>query len=419
MPDMVHGMNKPQILSGVKVLDLSRILAAPLCTQSMADMGATVYKIERPGTGDEMRLSPPFLEDAQGRKTSDTPAFIAVNRGKKSLALDISKPEGQAIVRRLAERCDVVVENFKVGDLKRYGLDYESLRALNPGLIYCSVTGFGQDGPLAKRPGYDAVFQALAGGMSSCGLPDDEPGGGPLRPAIPYIDIMTGMVATSAVLGALYHKLRTGQGQHLDIALFDVALLANLDIGQRYLITGELPARAGNRSIRFAPSNAYPCRDGKILIQAGNDAQWKRLCACLGVEEWISDAEFGSNAGRMRHVHALDEQLGALTAKWPKQVLSDRLNDVGVPCGPVHTLDESFAIPHVAHRGSVSAVQHPAHGELQVTRNPMRFSETPLQMRPPPSLGADTYQVLREELGMDDAALAELRAEGVIQHPVG
>ena len=403
-----------QILAGVRVLDLTRVLAGPWCTQTLSDMGATVYKVERPGTGDEMRQSPPFLRDREGRTSQATPSFVCLNRGKRSLTVDIARPEGQALLRDLARQCDVLVENYKVGDLKRYGLDYETLAAIHPSLVYCSITGYGQDGPMSAQPGYDPVFQAISGIMSTCGLPDGVPGGGPMRSMLPLVDVMTGMTATSAVLGALLHRQRTGEGQHLDVALLDVAMAATVHLGQNYLSTGTQPRRAGNGSLLFAPSNCYPCQDGHILIQVGNDQQWARLCKVLGRDDWLADTTLARNADRMARALELDARLSEVTRQHAKQPLSDRLGAAGVPCGPINTLQQAYEHPQARHRGLRLTLEDPQLGELALTRSPLRFSRTPVQHRPPPALGADTDAVLREALGLDDTALARLHDAGVV-----
>lgn len=403
-----------RILEGIKILDLTRVLAGPWCTQALADMGAEVYKIERPGVGDEMRHSPPFLKDAQGNATKDTPSYFCVNRGKRSLTIDITQPQGQKLLLDLAARCDVLAENFKVGDLKRYGLDYESVRKVNPSIVYCSITGYGQDGPLAALPGYDPVMQAISGVMSTCGVPDGLPGAGSMRSMVPLVDIMTGMVATSSILAALFHRQRTGEGQQIDTALLDVAMAATNHMGQNYLSTGKVPQRAGNGSQLFAPSNCYPCDDGMILIQIGNDGQWARLCKALSHEEWLTHERFKTNRDRMRNRSELDATLSTITQQWAKQKLADLLSDLGVPCGPVNDLAAAFENPQVKHRGIRALVQHPAHGSIPLLHSPFRFSETPVQLRAPPQMGADTDAVLREELGFADAELAGLRASGVI-----
>ena len=403
-----------EILSGIKVLDLTRVLAGPWCTQSLADMGAEVFKIERPGVGDEMRHSPPFLKDPQGQPTKDTPSYFCVNRGKRSLTIDITKPEGQALLLDLVRQCDVLAENYKVGDLARFGLDYESVRQVNPRIIYCSITGYGQDGPMASWPGYDPVMQALSGIMSTCGIAEGQPGAGPMRSMVPLIDVMTGMISTSAVLAALFHRERTGEGQHLDVALLDVAVAATNHLSQNFLSTGRVPKRAGNGSLLFAPSNCYPCADGLLLIQIGNDNQWTRLCKALGHEEWLEDARFRTNADRMQHTAALDASIRAALATVSRHALTQTLGAAGVPCGPVNTIGEAFDHPQVIHRGLRAQIDHPVHGKIPVVRSPLRFSKTPVQLKAPPSMGADTDTVLQRELGLDGARLAALREEGVI-----
>ena len=404
----------PCILENIKVLDLSRVLAGPWCTQSLADMGATVYKIERLGSGDEMRQSPPFLTDRNGQPTTDTVPYVCLNRGKQSLTLDFTKPEGRALIMQLVSKCDVLVENFKAGDLKRYGLDYESVRSVNPSIVYCSITGYGQDGPMAAMPGYDPVFQAISGIMSTCGIPEGEPGAGPMRSMLPLVDVMTGMVSTSAVLAALMHRLKSGEGQHLDIALLDVALAATVHLGQTQLSTGRNPKRAGNGSLLFAPSNCFPCKDGHILIQIGNDNQWSRLCKALDREAWLSNANFSSNSERVRNKVDVDQALSEITRTWEKQPLADLLGAAGVPCGPVNEISQAFEHPQVRHRGLRVDLPHPVYGTLPVIRSPLRFSRTPTTHRLPPALGADTRAVLRDELEVDDTRWSALQAAGIV-----
>ena len=403
------------VLGHIKVLDLSRVLAGPWCTQALADMGATVYKVERPDVGDEMRQSPPFLLGRDGEPTADTVPFVALNRGKQSLTIDFTRPEGQTLVRELAQRCDVLVENLKTGDLVRYGLDYDSVRLVNPAIVYCSITGYGQTGPMAALPGYDPVFQAISGIMSTCGRPDDEPGGGPMRSMLPLVDVMTGMVSTSAVLAALLHRERTGEGQHLDTALLDVAMASTIHLGQTYLSTGRNPRRSGNGSLLFAPSNCFPCSDGLIFIQIGNDHQWKRLCASLGREDWLRDPRFAGNANRVKHKTDVNGELAAVTRNFAKLALSDRLGAAGVPCGPVNEMADAFDHPQVKHRGTRVELPHPGYGALPVIRSPFRFSRTPVEHRLPPTvLGADTRAVLERELGVDDVRWAALQSAGAI-----
>jgi crotonobetainyl-CoA:carnitine CoA-transferase CaiB-like acyl-CoA transferase len=405
---------KQMVLEGIKVLDLSRVLAGPWCTQSLADMGAEVFKIERPGLGDEMRHSPPFLKDRDGRATRDTPSYFCVNRGKKSLTVDVTKPAGQALLLELARRCDVLVENYKVGDLARYGLDYARVSKVNPGIVYCSITGYGQDGPMAAWPGYDPVMQAISGIMSTCGVPDGQPGAGPMRSMIPVVDVMTGMVSTGAVLAALFHRERTGEGQHLDLALLDVAVSAANHLAQNYLSTGRTPVRAGNGSLLFAPSNCYPCADGLLLVQIGNDNQWQRLCKALGRDNWLEDERFLTNSGRMKHKHELDIELAAALAQVKRDDITQQLGAAGVPCGPVNTIAQAFEHPQVVHRGLRAEIEHPAHGTIPVVRSPYRFSRRPVRMTAPPSMGAHTREVLREQLGLDDVRLDQLSHAGVL-----
>lgn len=403
-----------QILSGIKVLDLTRVLAGPWCTQALADMGAEVFKIERPGVGDEMRHSPPFIESPEGERTRDTPSYFAVNRGKRSLTIDFTKEQGRQLVLDLAARCDVLAENFKVGDLKRYGLDYETVRRVNPRIIYCSITGYGQDGPLASWPGYDPVMQAVSGIMSTCGVPDGQPGAGPMRSMVPVVDVMTGMISTSSVLAALFHRERTGEGQRLDVALLDVAVVAINYLAQNYLSTGNVPQRAGNGSKLFAPSNCYRCADGPVLIQIGNDNLWARLCKALGREEWMTDERFASNAARMKQAADLDREISAVVAIMKRADLVGMLGAAGVPCGPVNTIAEAFEHPQVKHRGLRTEVHHPVHGTIPLVGSPFRFSETPVQLKAPPQFGADTDSVLQEELALGGERIAQLRQEGVL-----
>lgn len=407
-------MSAAQILADVKVLDLSRVLAGPWCTQSLADMGATVYKIERLGTGDEMRQSPPFLKNAEGVAGKDTTSYVCVNRGKQSLTIDFTQPAGRQLLLDLVARCDVLVENFKAGDLHRYGLDYASVSAVNPSIVYCSITGYGQDGPMASQPGYDPVFQAISGLMSTCGLPDGVPGGGPMRAMVPIVDVMTGMVSTTAVLAALLHRKNTGEGQHLDIALLDVAMAASVHLGQTHLTTGKLPQRAGNGSLLFAPANCFPCKEGHIFIQIGNDMQWTRLCNSLRKDDWQQDPRYATNAQRMEHKQELDARLSDITRGWDKQALAELLGAAGVPCGPVNNLAQAFAHPQVQHRGIRVPLEHPIYGRLDVIRSPLRFSRTPVEHRIPPALGADTAQVLASELGVDAAQFAQFEAAGIV-----
>lgn len=403
------------ILQGVKVLDLTRVMAGPLCTQWLADLGATVYKVERPGVGDDMRHLPPYLPGPAGSEQATSTSYAALNRGKKSITLDISSEAGQGIVRELAGRCDILVENYKAGDLARYGLDYASLRPAYPNLIYCSITGYGQDGPMASQPGYDPVFQAISGIMSTCGVPDGQPGAGPQRTTIPFTDVMTGMVATTSVLAALLHQRGGHGGQHIDIALIDVALAAMMPYAQSYLSAGKVAGRAGNASLLFAPSNCYPCAGGRFIqLQVGNDLQWERLCAALGLDDWKHDPLFARSAARLRNAAELDRRLGEVFARWNAQELATVLGDAGVPCGPVNTIAEAFEQAQVKHRGIRVEVDDPVHGKVAMVHSPLRYSESPVRHGPLPQLGQHTAEVLQGELGVTAEALEVLRGRGVV-----
>lgn len=404
------------ILSAIKVLDVTRIIAGPLCTQWLADMGATVYKIERPGTGDDMRQLPAPIGPPDADSGPMSSAYASVNRGKHSLAVDITTPEGRRIVQDLAATCDVFVENYKGGNMARLGLDYESIRRINPGIVYCSITGYGQDGPLASQPGYDPVFQAISGMMSTCGRPDDEPGGGPMRTTIAFVDVMTGMTATTAVMGALYHKLATGEGQFIDIALLDVAIAAaSVPYGQTFLTTGASPGRAGNESKLFAPSGCFHCAGGGyILIQTGNDLQWRKLCEALGRQDWLDDPRYATNEGRRQHRGEVHADLEAVTRTRQAEELAEALRIAGIPCGPVNDFAAAFDNPQVRHRGLRMTVDHPAYGPIDHVRSPLRFSQTPVQAGTLSTLGGDTHDVLRDVLGYDDKQLDALQRQGVI-----
>jgi crotonobetainyl-CoA:carnitine CoA-transferase CaiB-like acyl-CoA transferase len=377
-------------------------------------MGAEVFKIERPGVGDEMRHSPPFLKDLQGRATRETPSYLCVNRGKKSLTVDITQPQGQALLLDLVRRCDVLVENYKVGDLARYGLDYASVARIHPGIVYCSITGYGQDGPMAAWPGYDPVMQAVSGIMSTCGVPDGQPGAGPMRSMVPIVDVMTGMVSVGAVLAALFHRERTGEGQHLDMALLDVAISATNHLSQNFLSTGRTPVRAGNGSLLFAPSNCYSCADGLLLVQIGNDNQWQRLAKALGHESWLADPRFVTNAERMKHQAELNAEVAAALSQVSRHVIAQQLGAAGVPCGPVNTIAEAFDHPQVVHRGLRAELDHPTLGKIAVLRSPYRFSKRPVRMSAPPAMGVDTRSVLHAELHLDKDRLDQLNKDGVL-----
>jgi formyl-CoA transferase len=403
-------------LGHVRVLDLTRVLAGPWCAQNLADLGADVIKIERPGAGDDTRSwGPPYLRDAQGRDTTEAAYYLAANRGKRSLTLDIASAEGQAIVRDLAKHCDVVLENYKVGQLKKYGLDYESLRREKPDLIYCSITGFGQDGPYAQRAGYDFIVQGMGGFMSITGERDDLPGGGPQKAGIAISDLMTGMYATIAVMAALTHRDRTGEGQYIDMALLDVqvAMLANMDTN--YLASGEPPKRWGNAHPNIVPYQTFATSDGHIIVAVGNDGQYQKFVAAGGRPELAADERFATNPMRVRHRDILVPLLAEMVRTRTKQQWIDLLEAAGVPCGPINNLDEVFVNPQVAARKLRIDLPHPTGGTVRLVGSPMKLSATPTRYdMPPPLLGQHTEEVLRDVLGHSAAQIAALREKGII-----
>ena len=405
-------------LAGIQVLDLSRVLAGPWCTQMLADLGADVVKVERPGAGDDTRhWGPPFLKDAQGNDTNQASYFTACNRNKRSVTIDMATPEGQALIRQMAQQADVVVENFKVGGLRQYGLDHESLRALNPRLIYCSVTGFGQDGPYAERAGYDLMVQAMTGLMSVTGRADSEPGGGPLRVGVAVIDLFTGLYASNAILAALHARQQTGEGQHIDMALLDVgmAVLANQAAG--FLATGQAPGRMGNSHPSLAPYQDFPTQDGAMLLAIGNDGQFQRFCAAAGQPEWAQDARFATNTLRVQHRAALIPAMEAVTRTRSTAAWIALLEDKAVPCGPINTIAQAFDDAQVKARGlRVDLPRSAGDGIAQVSTvaSPLRLARNPPVLRhAPPALGQHTDEVLAE-LGLDSTRIAALRAAGVV-----
>jgi len=404
-------------LAGIRVLDLSRILAAPLAAQSLGDLGAEVIKVERPGRGDEARRwGPPFLKDHAGHDTRETPMYLSANRNKRSITIDLAKAEGQALVRGLVEKCDVLIENYKVGDLQRYGLDHESLLRVNPRLVYCSVTGFGQTGPYAKLPGYDTVFQAMSGLMAVTGLPDGVPGGGPMKTGPSLADFMAGQYATAGVLAALYERdTHSGEGAHIDIALLDSTIAAQSHYVATYLATGNVPPRRGTEGNGGLPSQAFACRDRSIIVICGSEEQYRDFCRVLGQPQLADDPRFATNSDRLRHRVELAETFGALTSQRDSIELLVALKAAGIPSGPVNTYPEVFVDPQVRHRGLTITAEHAQAGPTRFFGNPIRF--TGMAERPPmapPVLGQHTDQVLGEMLGLDAAALAGLRERQVI-----
>lgn len=403
-------------LQGIRVLDLSRVLAGPWATQALADYGAEVWKVERPGAGDDTRAwGPPWLRDATGQETRESAYFLGANRGKQSLAIDLARPDGQALVRALAQRADVVVENFKVGALARYGLDAAALLAVNPRLVYCSISAFGQDGPDAAAPGYDAMIQARGGLMSITGLPDGQPGGGPQKVGVAVVDLMTGMYAVSAITAALFERERSGLGQHIDLALMDtqVAWLANQ--AMNYLVGGKVPQRQGTAHPNIVPYQAFPTRDGHLMLAVGNDRQFRSLCAVAGEDACGTDERFATNAARVAHRATLVPLVTAWLARQDTAWWLERLGEVDVPCGPINDLAQVFADRQVVHRDLRLDLPHASGGTAPGVRPPARFSRSGLKLdSAPPLLGQHTREVLSRELGLDTAALEALAADGII-----
>ena len=395
-------MSRAPALDGIRVLDLSRILAGPWCTQNLADLGADVIKIERPRVGDDTRAwGPPFLKDGDGVDTNESAYYLSANRNKRSVEADMATPEGAALIRELAAVSDILVENFKVGGLARYGLDYASLQAINPRLIYCSVTGFGQDGPFARRPGYDFMIQGMGGLMSITGERDDLPGGGPQKAGVAVTDIVTGMYATVAILAALQERHRSGLGQHLDIALLDshVALLANQN--SNYFNSGVAPTRAGNAHQNVVPYQVFAASDGHLIVATGNESQYRAYCTAIGAAELGDDPRFATNRLRVTHRDTLVALLAEIMRQGTRDDWIARLEAVGVPCGPINDIAQAFAHPQVAARQLRRDLPHPSGSVAPVTASPLRFSASPVvYRRAPPLLGQHTEEVLREVLGL-------------------
>jgi glutaryl-CoA transferase len=407
----------PGPLSHLTVLDLSRVLAGPWCTQLLADLGAEVIKIEKPGTGDDTRTwGPPFLKDRNGRDTAEAAYYLGCNRGKKSVAIDFTKPEGRDLVRDLAKSADVVIENFKVGGLTKYGLDYPSLAALNPALVYCSITGFGQTGPYADRAGYDFIIQGMGGFMSVTGERDDLPGGGPQKAGIAISDLMTGMYACSAILAAIEHRHSDGKGQYIDVALFDTQVAMMAVMNMNYLVSGVPPRRAGNAHQNIVPYQVFGCADGHLILAVGNDSQFARFCDVAGKPEWARDPRYAQNAERVRRRDELVPMVAEVVRTRTQAAWLAALEAVGVPCGPINRLDQVFADPQVQARGMRVDLPHALSGTVPQVANPLNFSGTPVAYtQAPPLLGEHTVSVLRDRLSLTDDTLAELAARGIIQ----
>ena len=403
-------------LSGIRVLDLSRVLAGPWCTQNLADLGADVIKIERPGTGDDTRTwGPPFLTGDDGTESREAAYYLGANRNKRSVTCDIATPEGQRLVRALVAHCDVFIENFKVGDMARYGLDYANLSALNPRLVYCSLTGFGQSGPYAPRAGYDYIIQGMGGLMSVTGERDDLPGGGPQRFGVPIVDLFTGMYATISILAALNHRNATGEGQHIDISLMGAVMAMSSGQLSNYMVGGKVPGRTGNASPNITPYGVYPCSDGLFIVASANQGQFSSLCKALGHPEWIDDPRFKDNGARMAHQSELHTLFSQILSTKPRSHWEELFLSVGVPSGPINNYEQAMAHPQVQHLKTRISIPHPTGVEAPGIANPMRFSKTPVSYRrPPPMLGQHTQEVLRE-MGLDDAAIDTLVKSGAVK----
>jgi len=403
-------------LSHIRVLDLSRVLAGPWAAQNLADLGAEVIKIERPGTGDDTRgWGPPYMRDAAGRDSSEAAYFQSVNRNKKSVTLDIAKPEGQKIARELAAKCQVLIENYKVGTLKRYGLGYETLKDDNPSLIYCSVTGFGQDGPYAPRPGYDFIFQGMGGLMSITGERDGQPGAGPQKVGIAITDVLTGMYASVAILAAITHRERTGQGQYIDAALLDTIVAFNANQIVSYFASGKIPQRYGNAHAQVVPYEVFPTADGHIILAVGNDSQFASFCQAAGCAELSEEARFKTNSARIVHRGELIPLIAEVMRTRTKREWIEALEAANVPCGPINNMKEVFEDPQVLHRQLRVDMPHPLGGTASVVRSPLRLSETPVEYRlAPPTLGQHNEEILKGLLGRSDADLKQLKSAGIV-----
>ncbi len=403
-------------LTHIRVLDLTRVLAGPWCAQNLADLGAEVIKVERPKKGDDSRaFGPPWAKDANGNETTEAGYFLCANRGKKSITIDIASEAGGALIKELAKTADVLLENFKSGDLASKGLGYEDIKKINPKIIYCSITGFGQTGPYAAKPGYDFMIQGMGGFMSVTGERDNKPGGGPQRAGVPVVDIMTGMYSTIAVCAAIANRERTGKGQHIDMALLDtqVGFLANQ--GANFLVTGEAPARLGNTHPNIVPYQSVPTKDGAIILACGNDNLFNKLCDLLGQPSLKTDPRFATNAARVANRDTLDPILDELMKKKTTAEWVTALEGAGVPCGPINNLKEVFENEQVIARGLRVEIPHPTAGTVSLVRSPMRFSETPIEHKvPPPLLGQHTDEVLKGVLGKSADEIAALKKAGTV-----
>ena len=403
-------------LSHLRVVDLSRVLAGPWASQILADMGADVIKIERPGSGDDTRgWGPPFLKDEAGNDTTEAAYYLGANRGKKSLTLNIAAPEAQEIIRHLVKDADVFIENYKVGDMARYGLSYQDLKQINPRIVYCSITGFGQTGPMAEIAGYDFIVQGLGGLMSITGERDDLPGGGPQKVGVAVADIMTGLYSTIAILAAIEHRHSSGEGQYIDMALLDVQVATIANMNMNYLCSGKVPGRQGNAHANIVPYQVFDAADGELILAVGNDTQFAKLCAVLGCPEIAGDERYAKNANRVRHREALLPLLQQRLVTRSVAQWVEVLQPEGVPCGPVNSIAQTFANPQVIHRQMRVDLPHPLAGSVPSVANPIKFSGTPIQYGDaPPTLGQHSDQVLKEYVGLSDVEIEALKAKRII-----
>lgn len=404
-------------LSSIRVVDLSRVFSGPWASQMLADLGADVIKVERPGRGDDVRQQGYRATDAEGNVTAETSSFLAMNRGKRSISVDMSNPDGQSIIHRLCADADVLIENFKAGDLVRYGLDYATLKEENPRLVYCSITGFGQSGPYSHRPGYDPIFQSMAGVMSVTGSSDDEPGGGPQKVGYAISDLNAGFYATIGILAALNHRDHvSGRGQYIDIALFDAQVACMGHIAMNYLISGVVPGRMGTASPITSPYQAFACSDGHLMITVGNDSQFRQFVTLLGIPELADDERFTLNRLRAQNQKALVPILEAVLRCKPVKYWQGCLDAANVPCGPINDMSQVFADPQLRHREMLIQMQHPVVGSIPMVANPLHMSDTPIEYKvAPPTLGQHTNEILERELGFDASEIASLLERGIIQ----
>ena len=408
----------PKPLKGIRVLDLSRILAGPSATQMLSDLGAEVIKVERPMVGDDTRSwGPPYVKTDPDQNDSGVATyFMSANRGKKSIAIDLKSEQGQAIVRSLAEKSDVLIENFKAGDLARYGLDAESMQAKNPKLIYCSITGFGQDGPRAHQAGYDLIMQGMAGLMSITGQPDDTPGGGPVRVGVAVVDVLTGLNAVIGILSSLYEREKTGVGRQLDLALFDVGVASLVNQCMSYLLAGTVPQRIGNIHPSIVPYQTYQVADGYIILAVGNDQQFAKFCGVAGLEDLVTDDRFATNSARVANRDVLNDTLIPVLQSKDRDYWIKQLDPVGVPCGPINGLDDVFADPHSVAKGLVQNLPHKTLGDVATVANPIRMDGKPVSSeRAAPVLGEHSTEILQDILGLSEGETKTLMADGIVQ----